>query len=110
MDSDARLTVASALALMIVAVISALIVFLAAARGGEQMICHLQPMDSGWHYRTRIPPRPEIRCWYRGERMKPRRELYWAETPAIPPMTITAPQPAFILRWRGHPAGWDHNE
>lgn len=80
------------------------------ARGGEKMICHLEPVDSdGWHYRTKVGGRSE-QCWYMGERMKPRKELYWAETPTvppeIPPMTIIAPEPEFI--W--HPQGWDHKE
>jgi len=109
-STDVKLTVASVLALAIVFALSAAIVFVSAARGSEQQLCHLEPMASdGWHYRTKIDGRAE-RCWYQGERMKPRRELYWAETPSMPPMTITAPEPEFILRWRGHPAGWDHKE
>jgi hypothetical protein len=48
------------------------------ARGGEQMVCHLQPADAGgWHYRTKIGGRRE-QCWYQGQVMKPRKELYWA--------------------------------
>src|SRR5262245_54949299 len=99
--------IAVALLLAIIFNISAIV----SARGGERMLCHLEPADAdGWHYRTKIGGRPE-QCWYQGERMKPRSELYWAETPKVPPpMSVTTPEPEFILRWRGHPQGWDHKE
>jgi len=80
------------------------------AVGGEPQLCHLEPVDTGWHYRTKIKPKPEAKCWYEGERMKPRKELYWAEAPVIaPPMeipsvNIMAPEPEegeFELRWKG---------
>jgi hypothetical protein len=51
---------------------------------GELMVCQLES-HPGWHYRTKVGNRPE-QCWYDGPRMKPRKELYWAETPDIPPM------------------------
>jgi hypothetical protein len=74
------------------------------ARGVE--LCFLAPQGIGeWHYRTKVGGRPE-RCYYEGTRMKPRRELYWAEAPAIPPMSImTTPEPEpgeFELRWKGN--------
>ena len=72
-----------------------------------KQLCQLEPRaDSGWHYRTKVNGRPE-KCWYEGERMKPRNELYWAETPAIPQMLIVSPPEAepgeFELRWKGRP-------
>ena len=78
------------------------------AYGGELMICHLQPNDAGgWHYRTKVGGRRE-QCWYQGRNMKPRRELYWAEAPALPPslppIDIMAPEPEpneFDLRFKG---------
>jgi hypothetical protein len=73
------------------------------ARGAE--LCFLAPQGIGeWHYRTKIGGRPE-RCWYIGERMKPRSELYWAEIPKIPPLSIMDPPESnndeFNLRWKG---------
>lgn len=81
------------------------------AHGGELMICHLQPNDAGgWHYRTKVRGRRE-QCWYQGREMKPRRELYWAEAPAVPPLIppidIMMPEPPvsetneFDLRFKG---------
>jgi hypothetical protein len=107
---DPRSTVAGALAVAIIATAVAIIVFVTTAHGGERMICHLEPMGESWHYRTKIAPQSDVRCWYDGPRMKPRSELYWAEAPTIPSMTIMTPEPEFILRWRGHPQGWDHKE
>jgi hypothetical protein len=79
-------------ALMLMAVITASI-------AGERTLCHLEPLSAeGWHYRTKIDGRPE-RCWYVGERMKPRRELYWAEAPKIPPPMSQSGE--FELRWKG---------
>ncbi len=81
------------------------------AHGGELMICHLQPNDAGgWHYRTKVGGRRD-QCWYQGPDMKPRRELYWAEAPAVPPLIppidIMEPEPPasetneFDLRFKG---------
>lgn len=94
--------------LAILFIVSALL--MRPARGGERIACQLEPISAGdWHYRTKVGSRPE-RCYYLGERMKPRSELYWSEAPSIPPMSTVAPEPDFILRWRGHPEGWDHKE
>jgi hypothetical protein len=49
------------------------------AFGGERMRCEVQPTrEDGreWSYRTKVGGDPRI-CWYPGERMKPRSELYW---------------------------------
>jgi hypothetical protein len=70
-----------------------------APAAGERQLCQLEPMSAqGWHYRTKIDDRPE-RCWYIGERMKPRRELYWSEAPAIPPPMLQNTE--FEKRWQG---------
>ena len=55
-----------------------LLILIGRAFGGERMSCEIQPMPDGreWHYRTRVGGDPRI-CWYPGERMKPRSELYW---------------------------------
>jgi hypothetical protein len=83
------------------------------AHGGEQMLCQLERQNDAvdWHYRTKVGGF-ERKCWYQGERMKPRHELYWAESPKIPSMstTLPEPEPEFLLRWRGRPQGWDHQE
>jgi hypothetical protein len=69
------------------------------AYADERQLCNLEPMSAeGWHYRTKIDGRLE-RCWYVGERMKPRRELYWAEAPKIPPPMSQSGE--FELRWKG---------
>ena len=57
-----------------------------AAACAEKMLCHMEPGGADWHYRTKIPPAMETKCWYDGPRMKPRSELYWAETPRVPPL------------------------
>src|SRR5262245_64137437 len=47
--------------------------------GGERMSCEVQPVHGDgreWHYRTKVGGDPRT-CWYPGERMKPRSELYW---------------------------------
>jgi len=64
------------------------------------MLCQPEPgVGNDWHYRTKIAPLPAARCYYQGERMKPRRELYWAEAPKLPP---PEPEPGeFELRWKG---------
>jgi len=74
------------------------------ARCGEPTICHLEPLDSSWHYRTSIAPLRAAKCWYLGPAMKPRRELYWPEAPTVPPISIMEEeneQPPFELRWKG---------
>jgi hypothetical protein len=74
------------------------------AYGGERTMCHLEPADAGgWHYRTKVPPLLDAQCWYVGERMKPRRELYWAEVPAAPRIMESEPETEFDQRWRGTP-------
>jgi hypothetical protein len=80
------------------------------AWGGERVECEIQPVTGDgreWHYRTKVGGRPE-QCWYPGERMKPRSELYWAEpskekSEEIVPMVIrpAAPPNEFDQRWRG---------
>ena len=53
--------------------------FIGQAFGGERMSCEVQPMRGDareWHYRTKVGGDPRV-CWYPGERMKPRSELYW---------------------------------
>jgi len=93
------------------------------AHGAERMLCHLEPLTPDWHYRTKIHPRPDVRCWYDGPRMLPRARLYWAETPEVPPISIISPEPNedasiwnLIERWRGEyqrggaAPGWQHKE
>jgi hypothetical protein len=77
----------------------AFLVTTTAPSAGEKQLCNLKPLSAeGWHYRTKINGRPQ-RCWYVGDRMKPRSELYWAEAPKIPPpMSQTG---EFELRWKG---------
>jgi|SRR5262245_45609166 len=107
MEKDARLSVAIALMLATIFAISVLL--MRPVKGGELMACQLEPINSGgWHYRTKIGGRPG-KCFYLGERMKPRSELYWAEAPAIPPMSIPPPS-QFEQRWRGAEDGWEHKE
>src|SRR5437016_4330013 len=56
-----------------------LLMLIGQAFGGERMSCEVQPMRGDgreWHYRTKVGGDPRI-CWYPGERMKPRSELYW---------------------------------
>jgi len=92
-------------------VVSTFALYVRNAHGAERMICHLQPGDAGgWHYRTKVGGRPQ-QCWYYGPDMKPRRELYWAEAPVVPPLIapidIMEPKPPtaetneFDLRFRG---------
>jgi|SRR5215813_3175351 len=97
--------VALALLMAIIVNVLALIRY---AHGGEKMLCHLEPLATGWHYRTKIPPRPDLKCWYDGERMKDRRELYWAEAPSVPAISIMGdeqnpPESEWRLqdRWKG---------
>jgi hypothetical protein len=77
------------------------IFMLANCLAGELVICNVEPRDpTGWHYRTMVGGL-ERRCWYQGERMKPRSELYWAETPATAPLAIPFIQESgeFEQRW-----------
>jgi len=71
-------------------------------------LCHGEQEGPGWHYRTKIQPRPELKCWYDGPRMLPRWKLYWAESPIIPEAV-----PNLIWqqehRWND-PSGWTHQE
>jgi hypothetical protein len=62
----------------------ALLVLANAVQAGERIECEMQPVTSDtreWHYRTKIDGR-EDKCWYPGERMKPRSELYWGRSTA----------------------------
>src|SRR5262245_15573371 len=63
-----------------------LLMFIGQAFGGERMSCEVQPMRGDareWHYRTKVGGDPRV-CWYPGERMKPRSELYWdTDTPRL---------------------------
>ncbi len=75
------------------------------ARSGERVACKAEPDTNGeWHYRTKIPGYAvgirDDRCWYIGKSMKPRDELYWAQTPARPW--------ELERRWLGE--GWEHKE
>jgi len=73
------------------------------AAAGERMLCQVQAGELGeWHYRTGIPGR-DGRCYYQGERMKSRRELYWAEVPASPrdPPAVRWSPGDFDFRWQG---------
>ena|SRR5215471_12618629 len=73
---------------------------------GEQILCQLERGDGdGWHYRTKIAPKAQARCWYVGERMISRDRLYWAEAPEMPRMHPWAEE----HRWHD-PTGWTHGE
>jgi len=71
------------------------------AFGGERMSCEVQSMPDGreWHYRIKVGGDPRI-CWYPGERMKPRSELYWdTDTTRLsaPPSDAVDPKGATVL-------------
>jgi|SRR5262245_8171820 hypothetical protein len=56
-----------------------LLMLIGQAFGGERVSCEVQPVHGDgreWHYRTKVGGDPRT-CWYPGERMKPRSELYW---------------------------------
>ena len=94
-----------------------LLVLLSQAFGGERMSCEVQPARGDgreWHYRTKVGGDSRT-CWYPGERMKPRSELYWdTDTTRLsaPPSdaveskdddaTVLEPHPDgnFAERWR----------
>jgi hypothetical protein len=79
-----------------------LLVFIGQAFGGERMSCEVQPVRGDgreWHYRTKVGGDPRI-CWYPGERMKPRSELYWdTETTRLsaPPSDAVEPKDPAVL-------------
>jgi hypothetical protein len=111
-------------AALILAVIVAVVGLVHHAHGAERMLCHLEPLAGDWHYRTKIHPQPDVRCWYDGPRMKSRGELYWAEAPSIPPPMSIRMTPErdddeiwnLLDRWRGEyqrggaAPGWMHRE
>ena len=79
-----------------------LLMFIGQAFGGERMSCEVQPVGGDgreWHYRTKVGGDPRI-CWYPGERMKPRSELYWdTDTTRLsaPPSDAVDPKDAPVL-------------
>lgn len=99
-DMHKQLLIVAALVLAIVFSICGIV----RTHGGERMICQLEPQNDNWHYRTKVGGRAE-KCWYEGQRMKPRNELYWAEAPEVAPMEVDRPPWA-----RGAKPGWDHKE
>jgi hypothetical protein len=80
------------------------------ALAGELVQCEPQPVTGDgqeWYYRTKVGGRPE-KCFYIGQRMKPRNELYWEQSSlsaAIAPSESgqgasgLVPAPAFENRW-----------
>jgi hypothetical protein len=74
-----------------------LLMLIGQAFGGERMSCEVQPLPDGreWHYRTKVGGDPRI-CWYPGERMKPRSELYW-DAVSAPPSDAVDPKEATVL-------------
>jgi hypothetical protein len=91
------------------------------AFGGERMSCEVQPVHGDgreWHYRTKVGGDPRT-CWYPGEPMKPRSELYWdtnttnpsapagdavePKDPAVPERNAVEPKDATVLQ--PHPDG-----
>jgi len=87
---------------LLASVIFLLTTFIIHAKG-EQILCQIERGEGdGWHYRTKIAPKAQARCWYVGERMMPRERLYWAETPTMHPW-------AEEYRWTD-PTGWTHQE
>jgi hypothetical protein len=86
---------------MLAVLLLPLLMLIGQAFGGERMSCEAQPMPDGreWHYRTKVGGDPRI-CWYPGERMKPRRELYWdTDTTRLspPPSDAVDPNDATVL-------------
>jgi hypothetical protein len=77
------------------------------AHGEDKLLCHLEPLTPDWHYRTRIDPRPDIKCWYDGPRMLARDRLYWAQAPVVTTIPHLLWQQEY--RWTD-PSGWSHQE
>src|SRR5262245_4992569 len=78
-----------------------LLILIGQAFGGERMSCEVQPVRGDgreWSYRTKVGGDPRT-CWYPGERMKPRSELYWdPETgPSAPPSDAVERKDAPVL-------------
>jgi hypothetical protein len=69
------------------------------AHGDHKQLCQIQPGREGWHYRTKVDGK-SWRCYYQGERMKPRDQLYWAETPMAPSIIEHLPW-QLEPRWHG---------
>jgi hypothetical protein len=81
-----------------------LLMFTGQAFSAERMSCEVQPVRGDvreWHYRTKVGGDPRV-CWYPGERMKPRSELYWdsdttrlsaPSSDAVEPKDTTALEP-----------------
>jgi hypothetical protein len=81
-----------------------LLMFTGQAFSAERMSCEVQPVRGDvreWHYRTKVGGDPRV-CWYPGERMKPRSELYWdsdttrlsaPSSDAVEPRDTTALEP-----------------
>jgi hypothetical protein len=81
-----------------------LLMFTGQALSAERTSCEVQPVRGDlreWHYRTKVGGDPRV-CWYPGERMKPRSELYWdsdttrlsaPSSDAVEPKDTTALEP-----------------
>jgi len=105
MTREQTALVATALILSVVFASFAIVRY---AHGGEKQLCHLEPSNPSWSYRTKVDGRSD-KCWYEGAKMKPRRELYWAESPGVAPIDDSVWQ--LHDRWRGSTGGgWDHKE
>jgi len=84
-----------------------LLLLIGQAFGSERMSCKVQPVRGDgreWHYRTKIPGYAgdvrDDKCWYPGERMKPRGELYWdidTTGPSAPPGDAIEPKEGTVL-------------
>lgn len=59
--------------------------------------CSVEPLDRDWSYRTMVEGRPD-KCWYQGERMRPRERLYWPRPQE--PEWIAPQRSEFDERWR----------
>src|SRR5262252_8235087 len=73
---------------LILPIIIGLVLYLIVTRvlAGERMRCEAEPTGSDWHYRTKVDGR-ETKCWFPGERMKPRSELFWGRPDPVPQTT-----------------------
>src|SRR5262252_5478008 len=91
-------------AAMILAVVVALTALVRYAYGEDKLLCHLEPLNASWHFRTQIYPQPDVKCWYNGPRMLSRDRLYWAEAPSKPVPNVIWQEE---YRWRD-PQGWSH--